>query len=184
MTDAPAVVAATEAWLASVVIGLNLCPFARKPQRAGTIRYAVSSARDDEAVMADLLRECQLLDEQPAEQLETTLLIIPEHLQDFFDFNHFLNLADWLLERYSYTGVYQLATFHPHYQFADTAPDDAENLTNRAPYPILHLLREDSMAKVLDQYPDPEAIPENNIRRVSALSEAQRRQLFPYLFAT
>lgn len=165
-----------------MVIGLNLCPFARKPQRAGSIRYAVSTATDDETLMAELLHECQLLDELPAAELETTLLMVPLHLKKFDDFNHFLNLADWLLERHDYTGVYQLATFHPNYQFADTEPEDAENLTNRAPYPILHLLREDSMTKVLANYPNPEAIPENNIARVTALTAAERKQLFPYLF--
>ena len=176
------IISATTAWLVDVVIGINLCPFARKPYKAGQIRYAVSAARDDEALMADLLRECQLLDEQPAAELETTLLIIPEHLQDFLDFNQFLNLADWLMERQGYSGVYQLATFHPQYQFAGTEPDDSENLTNRAPYPILHILREDSMSKALDGFPHPERIPEANIDRVSQLNDVECRQLFPYLF--
>lgn len=182
-TEQDKIIATTEQWLRAVVIGLNLCPFARKPERAGLIRYAVSEATDDETLMAELLHECQLLDELPAAELETTLLIIPAHLHTFEDFNHFLNLADWLIERHNYSGIYQLATFHPNYQFAETEPDDAENLTNRAPYPILHLLREDSLAKVLANYPNPEAIPEHNIARVAQLSAAERRQLFPYLFS-
>ncbi|UTA47848.1 DUF1415 domain-containing protein [Simiduia sp. 21SJ11W-1] len=179
---ASAIISATEQWLHDVVIGLNLCPFARKPARKGAIRYAVASATDDETLMAELLHECQLLDEQPADALETTLLIVPGHLQSFEDFNHFLNLADWLIERHEYEGVYQLATFHPHYQFAGTAPDDAENLTNRAPYPILHLLREASLTQVLESYPNPEAIPEHNIARVRGLTQAECKKLFPYLF--
>ncbi|WP_193164643.1 DUF1415 domain-containing protein [Microbulbifer hainanensis] len=177
------VVEDVQQWLADVVVGLNLCPFARKPMRAGQIRYRVSAAKDDETLMAELLEEMQLLDEKPAEEIETTLLIIPAYLQDFADYNQFLELAEWLIERQDYTGIYQLATFHPHYQFAGTHPEDAENLTNRAPYPILHLLREASLERVLRNYPDPDAIPENNIRRVQALDEEQKRRLFPYLFS-
>ncbi|MFC6632117.1 DUF1415 domain-containing protein [Microbulbifer taiwanensis] len=177
-----AVVAAVQQWLADVVVGLNLCPFARRPMRAGQIRYRVSGARDDEVLMAELLEEMQLLDSSLAEEVETTLLIVPNHLRDFADFNQFLELAEWLIERRDYTGIYQLASFHPDYQFAGTAPGDAENLTNRAPYPILHLLREASIERVLKNYPDPESIPENNIRRVEALTEEQKRRLFPYLF--
>lgn len=176
------IVAAVQQWLADVVVGLNLCPFARKPMRAGQVRYHVSSARDDEALIEELLGEMQLLDSTPADELETTLLITPEHLAEFADFNQFLDLAEWLLERQGYTGVYQLATFHPDYQFAGTGPQDAENLTNRAPYPILHLIREASIERVLKNYPDPESIPENNIQRVETLSDEQKRALFPYLF--
>ena len=177
------IAAEVQQWLADVVVGLNLCPFARKPMRAGQIRYRVSATRDDEALMAELLAELQLLDELPADELETTLLIIPEHLQDFADYNQFLDLAEWLIERRDYSGIYQLATFHPHYQFTGTEPEDAENLTNRAPYPVLHLIREASIERVLKNYPDPESIPANNIRRVQALSEEEKLQLFPYLFS-
>ncbi|SHE80736.1 hypothetical protein SAMN04487965_0694 [Microbulbifer donghaiensis] len=176
------IVDSVQQWLRDVVVGLNLCPFARKPMRAGQIRYKVSEARDDESLMAELLEEFRLLDNTPVEELETTLLIVPQHLQEFADFNQFLDLAEWLIERQEYTGIYQLATFHPDYQFAGTRPDDAENLTNRTPYPILHLLREASLARALENYPDPESIPANNIRRVEGLSEEQKRLLFPYLF--
>lgn len=176
------IVAAVQQWLTDVVMGLNLCPFARKPMRAGQIRYRVSAAQDDEALMAELLEEMQLLDSMPAEELETTLLITPDYLAEFSDFNQFLDLAEWLLERQEYTGIYQLATFHPDYQFGGTRPEDAENLTNRAPFPILHLIREASIERVLQNYPDPESIPENNIQRVKALSDEQKRALFPYLF--
>lgn len=164
------------------MVGLNLCPFARKPMRAGQIGFAVSAARDDQALMAELLEEMQRLDSTTAEELETTLLIVPHHLRDFADYNQFLELAEWLIERHGYSGIYQLASFHPDYQFAGTRPEDAENLTNRAPYPILHLLREASIERVLEKYPDPGAIPEKNIRRVEDLSEKQKRALFPYLF--
>ena len=176
------ILSAVQQWLADVVVGLNLCPFARKPMRAGQIRYAISDARSDETLMTDLLAEMERLDREPAEKLETTLLIVPSHLNRFDDFNQFLDLAEWLIERRGYSGVYQLATFHPDYQFAGTEAGDAENLTNRAPYPILHLIREASIEKVLARYPDPEAIPENNIRRVSALTPEESARLFPYLF--
>lgn len=179
----PNIIAVVEQWLADVIVGLNLCPFARRPMRAGQIRYAVSEARDDETLMAELLAEIQRLDQAAAEELETTLLVVPGHLQDFSDFNQFLDLAEWLIGRHDYTGIYQIASFHPHYQFAGTAPADAENLTNRAPYPILHLLREASIERVLKNYPDPENIPENNIRRVESLSEDEKHRLFPHLFS-
>ncbi|MCW8126376.1 DUF1415 domain-containing protein [Microbulbifer halophilus] len=176
------IVAAVQRWLVEVVVGLNLCPFARRPLRAGQVRLAVSEARDDDPLMAELLAEMQRLDRAPVEELETTLLILPDHLPDFADFNQFLDLAEWLIERHDYSGIYQLATFHPAYQFAGTNPADAENLTNRAPYPILHLIREASIERVLKSYPDPESIPENNIRRVESLGEEEKHRLFPYLF--
>jgi uncharacterized protein len=176
------VTAAVRQWLAEVVVGLNLCPFARKPMMADQVRLQVSAARNDEALLAELLAELELLDHLTPDSLETTLLIVTDYLQDFADFNQFLDLADWLLERQGYSGVYQLATFHPRYQFAGTEPGDAGNLTNCAPYPILHLIREASVEAVLARYPDPESIPENNIRRIEALTELQRRALFPYLF--
>lgn len=176
------VVVAVQQWLNDVVVGLNLCPFARKPMRAGQVRFAISDAQDDENLLVDLQRELERLDNTPVAELETTLVIIPKHLQKFDDFNQFLDLADWLMERSDYHGVYQLATFHPHYQFADTQPEDAENLTNRAPFPILHFIREDSIEKVLEHYPDPDSIPQNNIRCVEGLSEKQKRVLFPFLF--
>ncbi len=182
LDDREAVIAAVEKWLADVVVGLNLCPFARRPMRAGQVRFAVSAAETDEALMQELLAEMERLDSLSPAELETTLLVIPHHLQEFTDFNQFLDLAEWLVERHGYSGIYQLATFHPHYQFAGTAPGDAENLTNRAPYPILHLIREESIERVLANYPDPESIPEQNIRRVSGLSPEQKRRLFPYLF--
>ncbi|WP_445361415.1 DUF1415 domain-containing protein [Microbulbifer sp. EKSA005] len=177
-----AVTQAVEQWLTDVVVGLNLCPFARKPLRAGQIRLKVSPATGDEALLSDLLSELRRLDTTSESELLTTLLIIPNHLGKFSDYNQFLDLAEWLLERNDYAGTYQLASFHPDYQFADTAAADAENLTNRAPYPILHLLREENLEKMIDLYPDPESIPENNIRRMESLSHEEKLKLFPYLF--
>jgi len=168
-------------WLQDVVIGLNLCPFANKPMRAGQVRLWVSEALAEEALLADIETELQRLDSEPVTRLETTLVIAPKVLSDFWDYNQFIDWVESLISRNGWQGVYQLATFHPHYCFAGAEPEDAENLTNRAPYPIFHLIREASMAEVLNRYPDPESIPENNIDRVSALTEAERRRLFPYL---
>jgi len=168
-------------WLQDVVIGLNLCPFANKPTRAGQVRLRVSEALSEEVLLSDIEVELQRLDAEPATILETTLVIAPYMLADFWDYNQFIGWVEALISRSGWQGVYQLATFHPNYCFAGAEPEDAENLTNRGPFPIFHLIREASMADVLARYPDPESIPENNIRRVSALSEAQRRSLFPYL---
>ncbi len=169
-------------WLEDVVVGLNLCPFAKKPLRSGQVRFCMSAADNETDLLADLLVELQRLDATPVAELETTLLIIPQQLHDFSDFNQFLNLCDWLLERHEYTGVYQLATFHPDYQFAGTFAGDVENLTNRAPYPILHLLREESLEKALANYVNPESIPEANILRMQGLTNLEKQALFPYLF--
>ena len=183
MTDSDPVIAQVEQWLQDVVVGLNLCPFARKPMRAGQIRFVVSDATSDEVLLEELHDELQVLDRTQESEVETTLLILPTHLRDFHDYNFFLGEAERLLQREGYEGVYQIASFHPHYQFSDTQPHDAENLTNRSPYPILHLLREESLERGLKNYPDPENIPHANILRVEALSEQEKRALFPYLFS-
>lgn len=169
-------------WLNEVVIGLNLCPFSGKPTRENRVRFFVSNATDDEVLLQDLQQEMELLDQKPASEIETTLVIVPDHLQDFFDYNQFLNWTDQLLKRNRWTGVYQIATFHPQYCFAHAEPDDAENLTNRAPYPILHIIREASLEKALAYFTDVEAIPDNNKARVAALTAGERQGLFPYLF--
>lgn len=170
-----------EDWLQRVVIGLNLCPFASRPTRAGLVRMTVSEARDEETLLEDLQRELERLESCAATELETTVLIIPHLLGDFYDYNLFLNWVDQLIARRGWEGEFQVATFHPQYQFEGTAPDDPENLTNRSPYPVLHLLREDSLEQMLDRYPDSDAIPEANIRRMNELSDVEKQQLFPFL---
>ncbi|WP_323816361.1 DUF1415 domain-containing protein [Cellvibrio sp. NN19] len=177
-----AVIANVARWLNEVVIGLNLCPFSSKPTRENRVRFFVSSAQDDEALLQDLQQEMELLDQKPASEIETTLVVVPHHLRDFFDYNQFLNWADQLLKRNRWVGVYQLATFHPDYCFADAEPDDAENLTNRAPYPILHIIREASLEKALDYFADVDEIPEINKARVESLTAEEKQKLFPYLF--
>lgn len=169
-------------WLENVVIGLNLCPFAAKPNRNKQIKIFVSEATTEEVLLEDVLQELMNLDSKTAEELETTLVAIPNMLQDFMDYNFFLDWVDALIKQQEWEGIYQIATFHPDYCFGGAEPEDNENLTNRSPYPVLHLIREESMEKVLKHYPNPEAIPDTNIARVEALTPEERRKLFPYLF--
>ncbi|WGV99151.1 DUF1415 domain-containing protein [Vibrio sp. YMD68] len=172
----------TQQWLEDVIVGLNLCPFAHKPNKNKQIKIAVTDATTEEALLERILEEFQILDSKDAKELETTLVVIPDMLQDFMDYNFFLDWVDGLIKQQDYEGIYQVATFHPDYYFHGTQPDDTENLTNRSPYPTIHLIREESMEKVLKHYPDPEAIPDNNIARVESLSQEEKQQLFPYLF--
>ncbi len=171
----------TRQWFESVVLGLNLCPFAHKPNRQGLIDFVLSSADREEEVLLDLQSQMQRLDQTPPNQLETVVLIVPDCLQDFMDYNQFLDWVDGLIAEYNWQGVYQVASFHPDYCFAGNAPEDNENLTNRAPYPLLHIIREDSMTKALESFPDSDRIPETNIERVCALTDDERAALFPYL---
>lgn len=181
MDISTAVIANVARWLNEVVIGLNLCPFSAKPARENRVRFFVSSAYDDESLLRDLQQEMELLDQKAASEIETTLVIIPHHLQDFFDYNQFLNWTQPLLKRNRWVGVYQLATFHPDYCFADAEPGDAENLTNRAPYPILHIIREASLEKALEYFSGVDEIPDVNKARVASLTAEEKQQLFPYL---
>ncbi|MDF8359541.1 DUF1415 domain-containing protein [Achromobacter anxifer] len=163
------VVAETKLWLNQAVIGLNLCPFAKAVQVKDQIRFAVSDATDAEGVLTDLQDELALLAETDPEKIDTTLLIIPDALDDFLEFNDFEDLSDRLLKRMRLVGELQVATFHPQFQFADTQPDDIENYTNRSPYPILHLLREDSIDRAVESFPDAAEIYEKNIDTMQRL---------------
>ncbi len=169
-------------WLNDVVIGLNLCPFAAKPQRNKQIKIYVSEASTEETLLQDILEQLIELESKEPQELETTLVAIPNMLDDFVDYNFFIDWVEALIKQQDWEGIFQVATFHPDYYFAGTDPDDAENLTNRSPYPIFHLIREESMEKVLKYYPNPEEIPDINIERVSNLSPEERKKLFPYLF--
>ncbi|MDE1265430.1 DUF1415 domain-containing protein [Vibrio aestuarianus] len=172
-----------EQWLNDVVIGLNLCPFAAKPQRNQQIKIFISEADTEELLLQDILEQLLVLDSCEAKKLETTLVVVPNMLHDFFDYNLFIDWVEALIRQQDWEGIFQVATFHPNYCFGGTEPEDDENLTNRSPYPIFHLIREESMERVLKHYPNPEAIPDTNIERVSNLSEQERQQLFPYLFS-
>ena len=176
------IIADVEQWLDEVVIGLDLCPFAARPRREKRVRIAVSHATDDEALLNDLQAELERLSDTPAAELETTLLAIPNMLEDFADYNDFLDAVDLWVEQFGWEGDLQVASFHPHYQFADTEADDPGNLTNRSPWPLLHIIREESLEKAIEHYPDVDRIPERNIARMQALTAAERAKLFPHLF--
>lgn len=163
------IIEATQYWLDKAVIGLNLCPFAKSVYVRKQIRYAVSSARDAEALYHDLLIELQQLNETPPKELDTTLLIHPWVLNDFLDYNDFLEVAETAIGELGLAGEVQIASFHPEYQFADVPADDISNFTNRSPFPILHLLREASIDRAVTAFPDASAIFEENIETMHQL---------------
>ena len=158
------VIADTVRWLEKAVIGLNLCPFAKSVHVKGQIHYVVSQATDAEGVAIDLHRELEALAESSPEKRDTTLLILPQAFAEFLDFNDFTELADDLVEELDLGGILQVASFHPLFQFEGTDVDDVTNCTNRAPYPILHLLREDSIDKAVEAFPEAEMIYERNMQ--------------------
>ncbi len=151
----------TRKWLQSVIIEHNICPFAKKEFERDSIHYEVAESSNREDQLLLMISICKLLDLD--DSIETSLIIYPNGLNQFDDYLDFLALANALLERQGYEGTYQLASFHPQYQFEGVAKDDASNYTNRSPYPTLHLIREASLEKALKSYPDPEKIPERNI---------------------
>lgn len=167
--DHDAVIAATVHWMEKAVIGLNLCPFAKAVHVKRQIRYVVSDASTPEALLEQLMDELQHLADADPEQLDTTLLIHPHVLQDFEDYNEFLDVADAALEDMGLDGELQVASFHPDYQFADTEKNDIDNYTNRSPYPTLHLLREESVERAVDAFPEAAEIFEKNIATLRAL---------------
>jgi len=170
-----------EQWLDNIVIGLNLCPFATKPRRNNQIRFKVSQALTNEVLIADLYEELSLLAQTEATKVETTLIIVPNMLADFEDANQFLDIADNLLVEFNWEGIFQIASFHPDYYFESTQPEDAENYTNRAPYPIFHLLRENSLTAALQNMSSPDEVYERNINTMNHLSADQIKTLFSYL---
>ena len=176
------IIADVEQWLDEVVIGLDLCPFAARPRREKRVRIVVSHATDEEALLNDLQAELEHLSDTPVAELETTLLAIPDMLEDFADYNDFLDAVDLWVEHFGWEGELQVASFHPQYQFADTEADDPGNLTNRSPWPLLHIIREESLEKAIEHYPEVDRIPERNIARMNALSGEERAKLFPHLF--
>lgn len=166
--EAPAI-AQTRAWVRRAVVGLNLCPFAKAPFSKQQIRYVLSAAIDADALLAQLIAELHALADADPVVTETTLLIHPHVLTDFLDFNDFLERADCAVEDAGLAGMLQVASFHPHYQFAGTRSDDVTNATNRSPYPTLHLLREDSIDRAVAAFPEAEPIFEANMRTLEAL---------------
>lgn len=162
-------VAATRHWLQSAVMGLNLCPFAKAVFVKEQIRFVLSEARDAESLLADLLAELNHLHVTPAEQTDTTLLIHPHVLQDFLDYNDFLDIAESALTELDLDGEIQIASFHPDYRFADSLDDAIENYTNRSPFPMLHLLREASVERAVRAFPDAGAIIDRNMATLRQL---------------
>mgnify|MGYP003575909278 CR=1 FL=1 len=167
--DAAKVVAATQRWLMRAVIGLNLCPFAKAVHVKQQIRYAVTDAQTADELLAELEHEFRHLLQTDANELDTTLLIHPQVMGEFLDFHFFLAEADALLRRLELDGVFQIASLHPHYEFAGSQPDDIANHTNRAPYPTLHLLREASIDRAVAAFPDAAKIFEKNIDTLQQL---------------
>ena len=175
MTDA---LGATQRWLEKAVIGLNLCPFAKAVVAKQQVRFVLSEATTPEGLLEDLARELLVLRDAPAEEVDTTLLVHPHVLQEFLDYNDFLDTADALVDSLGLEGDLQVASFHPRYRFAGTDEDDIGNYTNRAPYPTLHLLREDSVSRAVEAFPDPDAIVERNLATLDKLGIEGWRKLF------
>jgi hypothetical protein len=167
---------ATRQWLESIVIAMNLCPFAKRELDSERVRFSVSTADSELLLLQALESELQLMFGDDV--VGTTLLIHPLVMTDFNDFNQFLNLADGLLQQMNLEGIFQIASFHPDYQFADTSPDDPGNYTNRSPYPTLHILREASLTRAIACHPDVEQIPVRNIETMKSLGIEQLKILF------
>lgn len=176
--DDAQVIAQTKQWLEKAVIGLNLCPFAKGVHIKDQIRYFVSHAQTAEELLQDLIAELEVLAEANPEKIDTTLLIHPFVMQDFLDYNDFLDVADATLEDRDLDGILQIASFHPEYQFEDSNFDDIENFTNRAPFPTLHLLREESIDRAVEAFPEAEEIYEKNMATLRSLGLEGWRKLF------
>ncbi len=168
MTD-EAVLLKTRHWLETAVIGLNLCPFAKAVYVKNQVRLVVSKARHADDLLEELDRELDLLVATPASEIDTTLLIHPTLFEDFLDFNDFLEVAEGVVDEHGLEGVIQLASFHPQFQFDGTEPDDISNYTNRAPFAILHLLREESVERAVEAFPNADAIFDVNITTLEKL---------------
>jgi hypothetical protein len=172
------VIAATQVWLERAVIGLNLCPFAKAVHAKQQIRYAVTAAVTSEELIAELQHELEMLNDANAEHMDTTLLIHPQVMTDFVDFHFFLKTADAAIKKLDHDGTFQIASFHPEYEFGDSAADDIANYTNRSPYPMLHLLREASVDRAVSAFPDAATIYERNIETLRALGHEGWRRLW------
>lgn len=169
--DEQSVITSTQKWVESFVLQLNLCPFAHAEIKNNTVRFEVTSAESIVKLLQDLEQELIYLKQHS--EIETTLLIHPYILNDFALYNDFLSLCDEFLIANNLEGVYQIASFHPNYQFADTKPNDAENFSNRSPYPMLHILRESSLEQAISKHPNSEDIPAKNIKTLNNLGFEQ-----------
>jgi hypothetical protein len=177
-TTADLALARCRAWLERAVIGLNLCPYARAPHLGGRIRWVLSEAADTDGLIAELLHELELLRQSDIGEIETTLLVIPQLLADFDDYLDLLHASEALMQALGYAGQFQLASFHPDYRFEGAEAEAIENCTNRSPLPMLHLLREDSISRIVDAGADVESIPERNQERLRSLGADGWARLF------
>lgn len=168
-TNHKKIVRSVQTWVELFVIDMNLCPFAKRVLKDNRVRFTVTDAVTEDQLLSALQAELELLNCDPS--IETTLLIHPGVLQNFYDYNQFLDSADQLLLQTKLEGVYQVASFHPDYQFGGTDPEDVENYTNRSPYPVLHLIREASLERALAEYPDANQIPVRNIALMNSLGQ-------------
>lgn len=170
--------ATTERWLDQIVIGMEFCPFAKQPRQNNQIEIYISDADSIEKLIMDLVEQIVYLEKASSKETETTLLVIPNLLTDFDDYLDCLYLAEEVIQEQGWEGVFQLASFHPNYQFDGTKPDDPENLTNRSPYPVFHILREESLSTAISSYGDTSEIPERNKQKLNKLTLEQRKSLF------
>jgi len=170
-SDASKIVAVVRNWVDRFVVGMNLCPFAKTELTGNRVRFTVSAANSEDLLLAELQAELELLNSNRS--IETTLLIHPEVLREFDAYNQFLNYAEALIKQMALEGIYQIASFHPDYIFEGSDPAAAENYTNRSPYPMLHLLREESLERAIARYPDVEQIPRRNIELMRRLGETK-----------
>ena len=172
------VLAHTQRWLEKAVIGLNLCPFAKAVHAKGQIRWVVSEATTTEALLGGVVQELQALAAADPALIDTTVIVHPQVLHNFYDFNDFLGVAEDRLLELGLEGVLQIASFHPDYQFANAKADDIGNYSNRSPYPTLHLLREHSISRALATGPGAEVIDERNQRTLKMLGLRGWQDLF------
>lgn len=177
MKDKEQIIETTKLWLERFVVGLNLCPFAKHPFKNGKIRYIVFEDNDLEKLTELLLKEANELVETTPSVLETTLIILPEILDEFEEYLDYVEMAEFIFAEVELEGVIQLASFHPDYQFEDTEPTDVENYTNRSPFPMLHLIREDSITRAIEAYPEVGNIPETNIETMNNLGLTRVKQM-------
>lgn len=178
--DDEGIVQVVRQWISTFVVEMNLCPFAKYEMLHNRVRFATTKAITEEQLLMSLQEELELLSSDTS--IETTLLIHPDILLDFYDYNQFLSYADKLLSDMGLEGIYQVASFHPHYQFGGTNPDDPENYTNRSPYPLLHLIREASLERAIAAYPDVDNIPVRNVALMNSMGPSKLHSLFEGLF--
>lgn len=175
MAEDEAIIQQTRNWIRSFIVKFNICPFAKKELNRGSLRLQLARPEKIEQGLEELIMELALLDKQTS--IETTLLIYPDLFRDFFHYLDFVNLAEHLLIESGYEGIYQLASFHPEYCFADVDFDDVSNYTNRSPYPMIHILREDSVEKAIAYYGNTDKIPEKNIATMHQLGKEAIEQI-------